>query len=121
MDGLPPSMWTDRALGRFMALRNNPSDPKEVTTCLSFVNGAMAKFIDRLALEDAVELILRELADMRPSTKGALKHVKTWSWNRNVFAGAGPMPIGSRAKSRALPRNLASHADGCSSQASTSP
>ena len=87
MDGLPPSMWTDRAPGRFMALRNNPSDPKEVTTCLSFVNGAMAKFMDRLAPEDAVDLILRELADMRPSTKGGLKHVKTWSWNRNVFAG----------------------------------
>jgi monoamine oxidase len=87
IDGLPPSMWTDRAPGRFMALRNNPNDPNEVTTCLSFVNGAMAKFMDRLAPEDAVDFILRELADMRPSTKGALKHVKTWSWNRNVFAG----------------------------------
>ncbi len=87
MDGLPPSMWTDRAPGRFMALKNNPSDPAEVTTCLSFINGAMAKFMDRLAPEDAVAFILRELAAMRPSTKGALKHVKTWSWNRNVFAG----------------------------------
>ncbi|MDX2145184.1 MAG: NAD(P)/FAD-dependent oxidoreductase [Rhodospirillaceae bacterium] len=87
MDGLPPSMWTDRAPGRFMALKNNSADPNEVTTCLSFVNGAMAKFMDRLAPEDAVDFILRELADMRPSTKGALRHVKTWSWNRNVFAG----------------------------------
>jgi monoamine oxidase len=87
MDGLPPSMWTDRAPGRFMALKNNPSDPAEVTSCLAFINGAMAKFMDRLAPEDAVDFILRELADMRPSTKGALRHVKTWSWNRNVFAG----------------------------------
>jgi len=87
MDGLPASMWTDRAPGRFMALRNDPGDPLRVTSCLAFVNGATARFMDRLAPEDAVDFILRELADMRPSTKGALKHVKTWSWNRNVFAG----------------------------------
>lgn len=87
MDGMPPSLWTDRAPGRFMALKNDPGSPDEVTSCLSFVNGAMALYLDRLKPEDAIDLILSELAEMRPSTKGALKHVKTWSWNRNPFAG----------------------------------
>lgn len=87
MDGLPPSLWTDRAPGRFMALKNDPGQPNEVTSCLSFVNGSMALYLDRLHPNDAVDLILSELAEMRPSTKGALKHVKTWSWNRNPFAG----------------------------------
>lgn len=87
MDGLPPSMWTDRSPGRFMALKNDPSNPDEVTSCLAYANGAMALYLDRLKPEDAVALILSELAGMRPSTKDVLKHVKTWSWNRNPFAG----------------------------------
>lgn len=86
-DGLPPSMWTDRSMGRFMALKNDPANPDEVTSCIAFVNGDMAKFMDRLPQDDAVTFMLKELADIRPSTKGALKPVKTWSWNRNVFAG----------------------------------
>lgn len=86
-DELPPSMWTDRAPGRFMALRNNVGDPEEVTSCLSFVNGEMAQHLDRLTPQAAVDRILSDLATLRPATKGALKHVKTWSWQRTPFAG----------------------------------
>ena len=87
MDGLPPSMWTDRTPGRFMTLRSDPSRPGEVTSCLAFVNGQMALYLDRLHPDDAVALILSELAEMRPSTKGALKAAKAFSWNRTPFAG----------------------------------
>lgn len=86
-DELPPSMWTDRASGRFMALRNNTADPEEVTSCLSFVNGEMALALDRLSPEAAVNRILSELAEIRPATKGALRLVKVWSWQRTPFAG----------------------------------
>ena len=86
-DKLPPSMWTDGLPGRFMALRNNPSDPDEVTSFLAFVNGEQAKYLDRLAPDAAVNAILKELAALRPATSGALKLLKTWSWNRNPFAG----------------------------------
>ena len=87
MDGLPPSMWTDRSPGRFMALKNDPGRPTEVTSCLAFVNGEAALMLDRLTPEDATATVLADLARMRPSTKGALKPVKVWSWIRNPFAG----------------------------------
>ncbi|RMB07626.1 flavin monoamine oxidase family protein [Eilatimonas milleporae] len=87
MDGLPPSMWTDRSPGRFMALKNDPSNPDAVTSCMAFVNGAMALYLDRLDPDDAAALILIDLGQMRPSTVGALKLLKTLSWNRNPFAG----------------------------------
>lgn len=86
-DGLPPSMWTDRSMGRFMALKNDPANPDDVTSCIAFVNGEMAKYMDRLPPDDAVRFMMRDLAAIRPATEGALKPVKVWSWNRNVFAG----------------------------------
>ncbi len=86
-DGLPPSMWTDRKLGRFMALRNDPKSPSEVTSYIAFVNGLPAQYLDRLAPEAAAAVLLADLARIRPATKGALKAVKVWSWNRNPFAG----------------------------------
>lgn len=88
-DGLPPSMWTDGKPGRFMALRNDTARPDEVTSVLSYVNGQDAIFLDKLDPNVAAEYILHEVAKMRPATKGALKPVKIWSWQRNIFGG-GP-------------------------------
>lgn len=85
-DGLPASMWTDTLAGRFMALRYG-ADGKDVTTCLAFVNGFPADALDRLSPEDASAAILADLARARPSTKGALRHVKSVSWQRDRFAG----------------------------------
>jgi monoamine oxidase len=85
-DGLPASMWTDTLAGRFMALRYG-ADAKQVTTCLAFVNGFAADKLDRMPPDDAVQAILADLARARPSTKGALKPVKVWSWQRDPFAG----------------------------------
>lgn len=85
-DGMPASMWTDTLAGRFMALRYG-ADGKDVTSCLAFVNGFAADTLDRLAPADAGAAILADLARARPSTKGALRLVKTWSWQRDRFAG----------------------------------
>jgi monoamine oxidase len=87
IDGLPPSMWTDRICGRFMALKNDPSEPERITSCLSFVNGQMARYLDRFAPEKAGRMIESLLAEIRPSTKGALRLAKVYSWNRTPFAG----------------------------------
>lgn len=86
-DGLPPSMWTDQSPGRFMALKNDPNKPEKVTSYIAFVNEEMALYMDRMSPEQATKTMLDDLARMRPSTKGALKPVKVWSWNRNPFAG----------------------------------
>ena len=86
-DGLPPSMWTDKTPGRFMALKNDPQEPDRVTSCMSFVNGEMAKFLDRLPPAEAAARVQSDLAGMRPATKGALEVAKVFSWNRSPFAG----------------------------------
>ncbi|MFK7885950.1 MAG: flavin monoamine oxidase family protein [Gammaproteobacteria bacterium] len=87
IDGLPPSMWTDRISGRFMALKNDPSEPERVTSCLSFVNGEMARYLDRFAPDVAGRMIQSLLAQIRPATKDALRLAKVVSWNRTPFAG----------------------------------
>ncbi|WOK35473.1 flavin monoamine oxidase family protein [Sphingomonas sp. C3-2] len=85
-DGLPPSLWTDTLAGRFMALHygQNPSD---VTTFLAFANGFAADHLDRMEPKAAVAAVLAEVERIRPSAKGALRPVKTWSWQRDPFAG----------------------------------
>ncbi len=85
-DGLPASMWTDTLAGRFMALRYG-ADTNEITTCLAFVNGFAADALDRMSPDDAIAAILADLALARPATKGALRHVKTVSWQRDRFSG----------------------------------
>ena len=85
-DGLPASMWTDTLAGRFMALRYGP-DGKDVTSCLAFVNGFAADRLDRMDPAVAAQAILADLAIARPATKGALKPVKTYSWQRDPFSG----------------------------------
>jgi monoamine oxidase len=104
-DGLPPSMWTDGKPGRFMALRNDPARPEEVTSVLAYVNGQDAAFMDKLEPRLAAEYILHEVAKMRPSTKGALKPVKIWSWQRNVFGG-GPYAAWQPGQITRLAREL---------------
>jgi monoamine oxidase len=85
-DGLPVNMWTDGPAGRFAALHYG-EDPKQITSFLSFVNGAQGERLDRMAPESATAEILDFLATVRPSTRGALRAVKTLSWQRDPFSG----------------------------------
>jgi len=95
VDGMPPSMWTDTLAGRFAALRYGAPVPvpgqsesqPEITTLLSFANGFAAERRDRLGPEGAVAAVLEDLARIRPSTRGALRAVKTHSWQADPFAG----------------------------------
>lgn len=107
-DKLPKSMWTDRKLGRLMALHNDPGRPDEVTSYIAFVNGMAAKYLDRLEPQAAADYLLEDLAYIRPSTRGALKVAKVWSWNRNPFAGGAyaywkPGQISRLARQVAVP------------------
>ena len=86
-DGLPPSMWTDGPTARFMALRNDPSNPKDITSFIAFANDRVANTLDRLGADASARYILKYLEQIRPSTKGALKFVKYWSWQLDPFAG----------------------------------
>lgn len=86
-DGMMPSMWTDGPPARFMSLRNNPNNPDEITSFIAFANDRVANHLDRLGPEASAKYILDYLAQVRPSTKGALEFVKFWSWQLDPFAG----------------------------------
>jgi monoamine oxidase len=85
-DELPPSMWTDTAAGRFLALRYG-DDPEEVTSLLAFVNGFQADRLDRLAPAAAANEVTAAVEQMRPASRGALEVLKVHSWSRDPFAG----------------------------------
>ena len=84
-DGLPPDLWTDGPAGKFAALRYGDDDAP--TTFLAFVNGAHGARLDRMEPDKATQTILDYLAMVRPATKGALRPVKTLSWQNDPFAG----------------------------------
>jgi len=86
-DGMPPSMWTDQLGGRFMALKNDPSDPDKVTSCVAYLNSNVAIAIDKMKREDALEAVMKSLVTMRPSLKDALQFVHYWTWINNPYAG----------------------------------
>lgn len=86
-DELPPSMWTDSEAARFLALRNNPDDPTEITSFLVYANDRVAAHLDALGEAAANRLVLKRLAALRPSTEGALEFVKFWSWQQDPFTG----------------------------------
>lgn len=85
-DAMPANMWTDGPAGRFAALRYG-EDPAQITSFLAFVNGAQGERLDRMPAEAATAEILDYLAAIRPSTRGALRAIKTLSWQRDPFAG----------------------------------
>lgn len=86
-DALPPSMWTDEIAGRFMALKNNPDNPDEVTSCVAYTNGKVALELDKMDKDEAFSAIMNKLIDIRPSMKGALSPAFHWTWSNNRFAG----------------------------------
>ncbi len=107
-DGLPPSMWTDSPAARFMALRNDPANPKDITSFIAFANDRVANQLDRLGAQGSSDYVLGHLAQLRPSTKGALRFVKFWSWQLDPFAGGAyaawrPGQLSTMARSVAQP------------------
>ncbi len=107
-DGLPPSIWSDGPIGRFMALRNNVDDPQEITSFIAFANDRTANHLDRLGSEAADGTVRSYLAKLRPSTRGALNYVTSWSWQCDPFAGGAyaawkPGQLTSYGRQMALP------------------
>lgn len=86
-DGLPPSMWTDSQSARFLALHNNPDDPSEITSFVVYANDVMAQRFDDMGAQAANARALSHLAQIRPSTKGALEFVQFLSWQNDPFSG----------------------------------
>ncbi len=86
LDGLPPSLWTDGAIGRVNLLRDDTGAP---ACLLVYVNGTQAQYLDRLTPAAADAFVQSELARLRPSTRGQLRALRIHS-NQNdpFFAGS---------------------------------
>ncbi len=85
-DGLPSSIWTDGPMERFAVLARG--EKGEETSAISFINGNEAYKYDYMTDEQVAAYTLRELARIRPSTKGALEPIMVQSCHRDVH-GAG--------------------------------
>ena len=86
-DRLPPSMWTDGLAGRFMALKNNPEQPDEVTSCVAYTNSSVAIQMAKEGRKKGTQAVLKYLTSIRPSLQEALEPVYYWTWTENRFAG----------------------------------
>lgn len=106
-DQLPPTMWTTSILERIFALASNTSP---VAIFWGLINGNNALEFDKLALADQEQLILDEMARVRPSTTGKIKVEKIHSWgrythNRGAWAYWKPGQITKFGESYNKPHN----------------
>lgn len=87
-DGMPPNMWNDGPLERVLAV---PAADGSMERLIVWLNGPGADSADRLAPASRMAWAIKEMAHLRPASKGALQPLATWSWGSNPFAsGAFP-------------------------------
>ena len=79
-----PGLFTDTALERVFAPTNERG---EVFVLDCFVNGNAAYRFDQMSTASVGEFVLKELARIRPSTKGRLKVLKVHSWAKDSASG----------------------------------
>lgn len=84
-DGLPPSIWSNTSFERAFALKS--PETGEIETMIVWVNGDGATRWDDRDTAKQVELVLAELARIRPTMAGALEYKVGYSWGRNPFVG----------------------------------
>jgi monoamine oxidase len=85
-DGLDPGMWTDGPAGMVRPLRQG-EDEGEVTALMTWARGHLAQRLDMLGPRAAQELVMRDLARLRPASAGQLEPVAYKSWQTDPWAG----------------------------------
>lgn len=85
MDGLPSSLWSDRAYERGFHVSNRGGGEHGVL--IVWLNGDGAVRLHGMNLDGQRAYILSELAAGRPSTKGALTPLLHYSWDQNPWVG----------------------------------
>ena len=98
-DGMSPELWSDGPIERVLRLPSRDGSPGNL---LAFINGEATDALDKLPNAQAGELVLKELARLRPSTVGAVRvtHVHNWTtqpFNLGHVASFGPGGIGRYA------------------------
>lgn len=83
-DGLPLTYWTDTLAARQFTLPGADGEPAYVQT---WSTGLAAKALDAMPQEQALQTLLDDIHRIRPATKGAIRPVRTWSWQQEAFSG----------------------------------
>jgi monoamine oxidase len=83
-DGFEPSMWCDGPVERVFALTDASND---VHTLLVWINGIGSQRIDQLGPDGGSALVLEQLAQMRPASRGKLEVMGHVAWGANPFIG----------------------------------
>lgn len=83
-DGYEPSLWSDGLIERIFARSDYKGD---VHSLLVWINGKGARRIDKLTPEAGAQMVLEELARIRPASRGKVKLIRHQAWGRNPFFG----------------------------------
>lgn len=104
-DGLPLTYWTDSVAGRLFVAAGAGDRPAYLKT---WSTGLAAKQLDDMGSEAANAMLLSEVHRIRPSTKGAVRPVKSFSWQQEAYSGGtyaawGPGQVSGFAATIARP------------------
>ncbi len=80
-DGLPEYIWSDDPLiGRVFTLNSSPPLLKV------WVNGPAAEALDKMDPQQAAAEMITRIEKVRPSAKGKLSYLNSFSWQKEPFA-----------------------------------
>lgn len=83
-DGMPMTYWTDTPAGRLFVSAGADDAPAYVK---SWSTGLTAKALDEMSEADALSVLQTAVHAARPATEGAIRPVRTFSWQQDPFAG----------------------------------
>ena len=81
---LPSSMWTDTDLGRVFTVPGANGTPAYLKT---WATGNAASKLDAMDQDLALRNIHKKLINVRPSLRGNIQPISSWSWQKEEGAG----------------------------------
>lgn len=84
-DGLSPNMFSDGLVSNLVG-EHKGADPAEVTSVTAWIRGHKAALLDQLPEAEARAMVLEDIAQRRPASRGKLEIVAYKSWYRDRFA-----------------------------------
>lgn len=84
-DGLPPTVWTDTAVGQLLAFPYGPGGATQ--SAYLWMMGADAEEADKLSPRDLLQRSMTILERLRPKAAKALVPLKVFSWQKERYTG----------------------------------
>lgn len=84
-EGLSPNMFSDGLVSNLVG-EHKGSDPADVTSVTAWIRGHKAAYLDQIPEAEARKMVLDDIAQRRPASKGKLEIVAYKSWYRDRFS-----------------------------------